>query len=101
MRNKFYTTPTCPHCEAARAYLLSKGADFVEFDVSADIDALRAMLTMTARAEVPTIIAGDTAVVGFNPVSWDALLARSAELQRQDPYKVPASLGPDPYEGVD
>lgn len=101
MRNKFYTKPGCPHCRAARAYLVSKGADYIEFDVSTDIEALRAMLTMTARAEVPTIIAGDSAVVGFNPASWDALLVRSLELQRHDPYELPESIGPDPYRGVD
>jgi glutaredoxin 3 len=101
VRTKFYMTPKCPHCQKARAYLLSRSADFIEFDVSRDVEALRAMITMTARLEVPTIIAGDTAVVGFNAHSWDALLERSAELQRNDPYKLPESLGPDPYEGVD
>ena len=49
----------------------------------------------------PTIIAGDRAVVGFEPSSWDVLLARTEELQRKDPYELPDSLGPDPYRGVD
>ena len=101
MRNKFYSIPTCPHCRTAREYLLQKGVDFIEFDVSTDIRALRTMLTMTARAEVPAIVAGDSAVVGFNPESWDALLKRTEELQANDPYKLPESIGPDPYEGVD
>ena len=101
MRNKFYTIPDCPHCARARAFLEGKGVDFLEFDVSTNRDALRAMLTMTARAEVPTIIAGDSAVVGFDSTSWDALLKRSAELQNHDPYALPPSLGRDPYEGVD
>ena len=74
MRNKFYTIPTCPHCRTARAYLVQKGVDFIEFDVSTNFEALRAMLMMTARAEVPTIIAGDSAVVGFNPSPGTALL---------------------------
>ena len=101
MRNKFYTIPTCPYCQSAREYLLQKGVDFIEFDVSTNRDALRAMLMMTARTEVPAIIAGDSAVVGFSPESWDALLKRTEELQAHDPYKLPDSLGPDPYEGVD
>ena len=67
MRNKFYTIPTCPHCRTAREYLVKKGVDFIEFDVSTNLAALRAMLMMTSRAEVPAIIAGDSAVVGFNP----------------------------------
>ena len=101
VRNKFYTIPSCPHCRTAREYLLEKGVDFIEFDVTKDRKALLAMLTMTARAEVPAIIAGDSAVVGFNPRSWDALLKRTEELQAHDPYKLPESVGPDPYEGVD
>jgi glutaredoxin len=101
VRNKLYTIPTCPHCPVARAYLLGKGVDFIEFDVSTDREALRAMLSMTARAEVPTIIAGDSAVVGFNPASWDKFLKHSAELQAKDPYELPPSLGEDPYKGVD
>jgi glutaredoxin len=101
VRNKFYSIPSCPHCRTAREYLLKKGVDFIEFDVTKDRKALLAMLTMTARAEVPAIIAGDSAVVGFNPRSWDALLKRTEELQAHDPYKLPESIGPDPYEGVD
>ena len=101
LRNKFYTIPTCPHCRTAREYLLHKGVDFIEFDVSTNLTALRAMLMMTSRAEVPAIIAGDSAVIGFDPESWDALLKRTEELQAHDPYELPESLGPDPYKGVD
>ena len=101
MRNKFYTIPTCQHCRTAREYLVQKGVDFIEFDVSTNFEALRAMLMMTAREEVPAIIAGDSAVVGFNPESWDAQLKRTAELQSHDPYMLPESVGPDPFEGVD
>jgi glutaredoxin len=101
VRNKLYTIPTCPYCPVARAYLVGKAVDFIEFDVSVDMEALRMMLSMTARTEVPTIIAGDRAVVGFNPASWDELLIRSAEIQKKDPYELPESLGPDPYRGVD
>jgi hypothetical protein len=50
---------------------------------------------------VPAIVAGDSAVVGFSRQAWEELLKRSAELQANDPYKLPESIGPDPYEGVD
>jgi len=101
VRNKLYTIPSCPHCPGARAYLVAKGVDFIEFDVSTDVEALRLMLSMTGRTQVPTIIAGYRAVVGFNPESWDELLAESAEVQRCDPMAFPRNLGPDPYDGVD
>ena len=101
MRNKFYTSPECPHCPVARAFLVAKGVDYVEFDVSANLDALRLMLSMTGRTEVPTLIAGYRAVVGFDPDTWSEVLADSAEVQRHDPMALPSSLGPDPYDGVD
>ena len=101
VRNKLYTTPACPHCPDARAFLNAKGVDFVEFDVSTDFEALRLMLSMTGRTQVPTIIAGYDAVVGFNPESWSALLERSAEVQRCDPMALDPRLGSDPYDGVD
>jgi glutaredoxin 3 len=101
VRNKLYTIPSCPHCPEARAYLVDRGVDFIEFDVSADTEALRLMLSMTGRTQVPTIIAGYRAVVGFNAESWDELLAESAEVQRCDPMALPKELGPDPYDGVD
>lgn len=101
VRNKLYTIPTCPHCAAARSYLVAKGADFIEFDVSRDVRALRDLVERTARTEVPAIVAGEFAVVGFNPASWEVFLARSEAQQKHDPWKLPDSLGQDPYEGVD
>lgn len=101
MRNKLYTTPTCPHCPDARAFLQAKGVDYIEFDVSTNMEALRLMLSMTGRTEVPTIIAGYDAVVGFNAQAWSVLLERSAEVQRCDPMALDPDLGPDPYDGVD
>lgn len=101
VRNKLYTTPTCQHCPEARAFLHAKGVDFIEFDVSTDFEALRLMLSMTGRTQVPTIIAGYDAVVGFNPESWGELLERSAEVQRRDPMALDPRFGPDPYDGVD
>ena len=101
MRNKLYTIPSCPYCPEARTYLHDKGVDFIEFDISKDVEALRTMLSMTGRTEVPTIVAGYRAVVGFNPASWDELLAESAEVQKCDPMAFPPDLGSDPYDGVD
>ena len=31
-----YTTPTCPHCRDAKAYLKSRGIRFIEKDVTTD-----------------------------------------------------------------
>jgi glutaredoxin 3 len=101
VRNKFYVQPGCPFCGQAREYLRRKGVDYVELDVTRDRRALAQLLSMTGRREVPAIIAGDRAVIGFDPPEWDSFLVYSEELQRHDPYVLPASLGRDPYEGVD
>lgn len=53
---EIYTTPTCPFCIRAKALLHSKGASFVETDVSQDPE-LRAAMTQRAggRRTVPQI----------------------------------------------
>jgi glutaredoxin 3 len=101
VRNKLYTSPACPHCPEARAFLVEKGVDFIEFDVTTDFEALRLMLTMTGRTDVPTLIAGYHAVVGFDEDAWNDLLVHSSETQRCDPMALPPEIGPDPYDGVD
>jgi len=101
MRNKFYYKPGCPHCLAARAFLVASGADFVEFDITRNRSALQAMLTMTGRSQVPSIIAGYDAVVGFDELMWSEFLVRSEHTQRADPMLLDASLGRDPYADVD
>ena len=35
-----FTTPTCPHCSTAKAYLSEKGISFAEYNMSADAVAL-------------------------------------------------------------
>jgi glutaredoxin len=101
VRTKFYTIPSCPHCPVAREYLRAKGVDFVEFDVSRDGRAFQAMVEATGRSDVPTLIAGYQAVIGFRPDWWDAALQHASEVARDDPYRLPDWLGPDPLDGID
>lgn len=64
-----YTTPTCPHCRAAKKILDSKGAVYTEIDVSNP--TLRAMLVRKAQGckTVPQIFIGDLHVGGFDDLS--------------------------------
>ena len=98
MKNKLFVMHGCPHCRTAQAFLAEAEAVFVEYDVTDDVDALRALLTLTGRNEVPTLVAGYQAVVGFNRESWSAALEHAAAIEREDPYELPASLGEDPYK---
>lgn len=56
MRTELYTTPGCPHCEAAREDLEWRGVEFVEYDVEKDREAYERMLELTGgQRTVPVI----------------------------------------------
>lgn len=98
MRNKFFTMPGCPHCREARAFLDRRAPVYVEFDISHDAEALREMLTLTGRTEVPTLVAGYEAVVGFELEAWTAVIERAEAILIEDPFRLPESVGPDPHD---
>jgi glutaredoxin 3 len=101
VQTKFYTIPSCPHCEVARAYLVTRGVDFVEFDLSRDGRAFQSMLQSTGRSEVPTLIAGYQAVIGFRQDWWDEVLDHAADVARHDELRLPDWMGPDPLHPAD
>ncbi|MEK6630054.1 MAG: glutaredoxin family protein [Acidobacteriota bacterium] len=97
MKRRLFTLPGCPHCERARAFLAERQVPYVEYDVSISEEARRLMLTLTGRTEVPALIAGYQAAVGFNRDTWARLLRHAEQVDRVDPYKLPPDLGDDPY----
>ena len=52
---QIYTTPTCPHCKAAKALLTRKGVAFTELDVDQDPALADAMMARSGRKSVPQI----------------------------------------------
>lgn len=96
------TTPTlftmrrCPHCEDGRRFLRAQGIDFIERDISTDGVALRDLLFMLGRAEVPVLCAGYKAATGFDPEQWMDVIAHGRALGPNDPFALPASCGDDP-----
>ena len=70
-----YTTPVCPFCDHAKAYLTEHGLAFTEVDVSTDRSGRRDMVVMTGQHGVPVIRVGDKALVGWNPARFRELLA--------------------------
>jgi glutaredoxin 3 len=55
-RIEIYTTPLCPYCWRAKAFLKRKGAEYDEIDVSGRPDMRRAMAERAGgRTTVPQI----------------------------------------------
>jgi len=60
-----YTTPECPHCQAAKALFRNKGTPFIEVDVERDPEAANVMVARSGgRRTVPQIFVGSTHVGG-------------------------------------
>ncbi|CEP78979.1 MAG: glutaredoxin domain-containing protein [Defluviitoga tunisiensis] len=69
-----YTTPTCPWCRKAKAYLNEKGVNFKEIDVSKDQKAAEELVRKTHQMGVPVIQIGNEYVIGFDKKRIDKLL---------------------------
>lgn len=92
-----FTSPSCPHTGVARAFLAGQGVSYVERDVTADYLALRDLLYLVGRADVPTLCMGYEAAVGFDPGMWLQVLAHGRELEASgDPFILPDLFGDDP-----
>lgn len=54
---EIYTKSYCPYCRRARELLELKGADFIEYDVTADPNREAEMRRRSGRQTVPEIFA--------------------------------------------
>lgn len=57
-----------------KEYLSQKGVQYKELNVATDAQARSDMLQKTGKMAVPTILVGDTAVVGFDRGQLEKLL---------------------------
>jgi len=71
---KVYSTPICPWCKVAKAYLKDNDIPFIDVDVSRDRAGLREMVMMTGQHGVPVLLIGEKAMVGWNPAEFDRLM---------------------------
>ncbi|HEX8939216.1 MAG TPA: glutaredoxin family protein [Candidatus Limnocylindrales bacterium] len=69
-----FTTPTCPWCTRAKAYLRSRSIPFREVDVSRDPAAARDLVRRTGQMGVPVVEIDGRPIVGFDQARIDALL---------------------------
>ncbi len=71
---KVYSTPNCPWCVRAKAYLQENGIPFTEVDVSRDVAAAREMVKISGQMGVPVITINGNVIVGFDKERIDELL---------------------------
>ena len=79
MANKkvvIYSTPACPWCHRAKAYLSQKGIPYVDYDVAQDRDKAKEMIEKSKQMGVPVITVDGEVVVGFNQTLLDKLLSQ-------------------------
>ena len=61
-----YTTPTCPWCHRAKAWLRDKKIRYREIDVTTDRSGAEEMVRISGQTGVPVIVVGGEVIVGFN-----------------------------------
>jgi glutaredoxin 3 len=60
-----YTTPTCPWCHKAKAWLRDKKIRYKEIDVTSDRSGAEEMVRISGQTGVPVIVVGNEVIVGF------------------------------------
>lgn len=71
---KVYSIPDCPWCKKAKAYLNTKGIDYIDINVEKDIDGRKELLKISKEQNIPTININDNIVVGFDKDKIDEYL---------------------------
>ena len=71
---KIYSTPTCPWCKKAKAYLDERTIAYTSIDVSGDAAAQNEMIEKSGQLGVPVIDIDGKIVVGFDVNKINELL---------------------------
>lgn len=71
---KIYSTPTCPWCKRAKAYLAEKGIAFESIDVSSNEAAQKEMIDKSGQMGVPVLDIDGKIVTGFDKEKINELL---------------------------
>jgi glutaredoxin len=78
MEIHLYTEPGCGACIEAKTFLTSRGISFEERDVRANPEYLRILTNDLDSCVLPTLVAGDTIIAGFNREEYQLLPVDSA-----------------------
>ena len=71
---KIYSTPTCPWCKRAKAYLEEKKIAYTSIDVSSNESAQKEMIDKSGQMGVPVIDIDGKIVIGFDKEKINELL---------------------------
>lgn len=63
---RIYSTPTCPYCNQAKAYLEEQGVAFTNIDVSTDAEKAQEMIKKSGQMGVPVLDIEGEIIVGFD-----------------------------------
>lgn len=69
-----FSTPTCPYCQIAKAWLAQNGFKYTEHNVAEDREAALKMIQKTQQMGVPQIWIDDEVVLGFDQQRLEELL---------------------------
>jgi len=72
-----YSTPTCPYCKMAKAYLDEHKVNYKDIDVSTDRDSAAVMVEKSGQMGVPVLDVEGEIIVGFDKEA----IARALELK--------------------
>ncbi|MFT4037555.1 MAG: Uxx-star family glutaredoxin-like (seleno)protein [Thermomicrobiales bacterium] len=77
-----YSTPTCPWCDRAKAYLAANGVPFRDVDVSRDQQAAMEMVRLSGQQGVPVTVADGEVILGFDQARLAKIAAKFAGPKR-------------------
>jgi glutaredoxin len=83
MKIRLYTEPGCPACIEAKSFLASHRIAFEERDVRADPEHLRTLTDELDSCTLPTLVAGDTIIAGFDREGYELLSEKSLLKRRR------------------
>jgi glutaredoxin len=78
-----YTEPGCSACVEAEHFLVSRGVLFKKRDVRAHEEFRRILTDDLDSCTLPTLVAGDTIIVGFDREEYQRLPLRTTVKKRK------------------
>lgn len=73
MRIHLYTEPGCGACIEAKSFLQARGIAFEERDVRTNSEYLKILEDDLDSCTLPTLVAGDTIIAGFDREEYQRL----------------------------
>ena len=68
-----YSSSTCPYCTLVKDFLNSKGVNYIEKNISVDMEARKELMKM-GHMGVPVTIINGAEIVGFNKDEIESLI---------------------------